>query len=237
MPKQRDPPSPSKPVPASWWFLTGGTGAPPRTQAGFHHLTLERKAAYRAKVMTKLERKEAEQARKDAVAKVEQTRKDALAELEAEYGPSGLVGRMLWRLRGGVGDNSPKQGDGDGVAANGDGDKSCQRRRQRLGRKELMKKYGPGSGVKAGRTEMAMAKSRSVPKPQADAQAGGNGDQAPVNGTAAVNTTSVDAREDGAGEDGAGENNRGDDAGGENTEATAANDAPVDGVSNENTAG
>lgn len=224
MPKQRDPPSPSKPVPTSWWFLTGGVGAPPRTQAGFHHLASERKAAYRARTMAEYEREEAEQARKDALAK-----------LEAEHGPSGLVGRMLRRLRGGADDNGQQEeeGEGDATAGHGNENKGCQHRRQRLDRKELMEKYGPDSGIKTGRAALTMAKSGSMPKPQADACAGGSGDQALVNGTAVDNTTTDNAGEDGAeAGDGGAEN-----AEGENAEAAADNDAPVNGLSNENTAG
>lgn len=219
MPKQPDPPSPSKPVPTSWWFLTGGVGAPPRTQAAFHRLASERKAAYRARVIAKQECEEAEQALKDALAK-----------LEAEHGPSGLVGRMLWRLRGGAGDNSQDVEEGDDGTAGGDGgggNKSCQGRRQRLGRKELMERYGPDSGIKTGRAAMAMAESRSVSKPQANVHAGDSVDHAPVSDTAADNATADDARADGTGADGA----EADDAG-----AAADNNAPANDGDNENTA-
>ncbi|KAK8082031.1 hypothetical protein PG996_000812 [Apiospora saccharicola] len=274
MPKQQDPPSPTKPVPASWWFLTGGVGAPPRTQAGFHRLASERKAAYRARVMAKQEREEAEHARKDALAKVEQARKDALAKLEAEHGPSGFVSKMLWRLRGGAGDNCQKEEEGkgdEGTVDDEDGNRTYQQRRQRLSRKDLMERYGPDSGVKTGRAAMAMTKSRGVPKPKADAHAGGSGDQASVDDTAANNATADDpgadngeAHDTGAdntGADGAtaddtgaddardaGVKNAGaddegaDDGGAGNAQAddagaTADNTAPVDGISNENTAG
>ncbi|KAK8138670.1 hypothetical protein PG984_002050 [Apiospora sp. TS-2023a] len=262
MPKQPDPPSPTnhrtpcnaqatRPVPTSWWFLTGGVGAPPRTQAGFHRLASERKAAYRAKVMAKQEREEAEQARKDALAKVEQARKDALAKLEAEHGPSGLVGRTLWRFRGGAGNGSQKEDEGEEAANDGDGSKNCQRRRQRLGRKELMERYGPDSGVKTGRAAMAMAKSIGVPKPQADAHAGGSGEQASVDNTAANNGTADDpgadngeAHDTGTDDTGADDATADDteaddarDAGVDNAGAAADNNTPVDGVNNENTAG
>ncbi|KAK7951496.1 uncharacterized protein PG986_007224 [Apiospora aurea] len=72
---------------------------PPRTQAGFHRLASERKAAHRAKITAEQERGKAGQARKDA-----------LARLEQEHGPSGLIGRMLWRLRGGGESENQKEG-------------------------------------------------------------------------------------------------------------------------------
>ncbi|KAK8089127.1 hypothetical protein PG997_004088 [Apiospora hydei] len=201
MPKQRDPPSPSKPVPYSWWFLTGGVGVPPRSQAGFHRLASERKAAHRVKVTAEQERDKAGKARKDALAKLEQ-----------EHGPSGLVGRMLWRLRGGGESETQKEGEKEREGEN----KGAQRRRQqrkRLGRKELMEKYGPDSGVKAGRATRAMATSGNVSRPQADAHAVGSGDQAPADDVAANDTEAVDA---GA--------------------AAADSNTPEDGVGNENTA-
>ncbi|KAK8049507.1 hypothetical protein PG994_011237 [Apiospora phragmitis] len=187
MPKQPDPPSPSKPVPTSWWFLTGGVGAPLRSRTGFHRLASERKAAHRAEATAKRECGEAKQARKDALAK-----------LEEEHGPLGA-----------------REVEGE--------KKGHQRRqqRQRLGRKELMERYGPDSGVKAGRGAMAMATPGSAHRPQDDVSAGGSGDQAPA-----------DRRAEGTRVDEAGADN----TGANDTDVAADHNAPVDGASIENAA-
>ncbi|KAK6841887.1 hypothetical protein PG989_009569 [Apiospora arundinis] len=169
MPKQTDPPSPSKPVPASWWFLTGGVGPPPRTQAAFHRLASERKAAHRAEVTEKQQRKDAEKARKEALAKLEEEHKAALAKLEEEHGSSRLVGKVLQRQP-----------------------------RKRLGRKQLMEKYGPESSVKTGRGVLAMGSFGNVAKPQAEIPAGDSGDQAPAVDTGASDEETPEAGADSA---------------------------------------
>ncbi|KAK8114701.1 hypothetical protein PG999_006770 [Apiospora kogelbergensis] len=85
-----------------------------------------------------------------------------------------------------------------------------------------MEKFGPNSGVKAGRGALTMATSGSSSKPQAEVSAGTSSEQAPT----AVDTEAADA---------GGDNARAEDTGADGA-AAADEDTPGDGTNNGNAA-
>ncbi|KAI1872559.1 hypothetical protein JX265_005439 [Neoarthrinium moseri] len=211
------------PISLTHWFITGGRGAPPARSA-FLRLASERKAAHRAQQTA---RDDAKQAREAA----EQAHKEALAKLREQHGTPGLRGLVKRTL--GM-ESRPKQpGRGELMERFGGRDKGLRKRRERIrGGVDGGDETAAADGQAQTREDSGTADADPPPPPRPpedgpdDSETIGSG----ADGTAPNGQTSGSAAPDSAAEPGNGREGPGADeraAGSSNDQAGASEATPT----------